>query len=227
MKERGLLLTKDNRQLSRDGDKTATRRVIVPQPPATWTKVECHTELFSDGMGVFFEGYNECGERYWWPGNHEPHTANPCHIHPRYAVGDHLYMLEPYEIYAVYDKHSVYVRYPDNGSCNIIELTDLERARFDARKKPNAPTSSMFMYKSLARTWFEVTGVKVERLQDITHCDILREGVNSEVEPKADYPDNIKKAWINLWDSINKKRGYGWEVNPWVWAYEYKRLEKL
>jgi hypothetical protein len=29
-----------------------------------------------------------------------------------------------------------------------------------------------------------------------------------------------------LWDCINEKRGYGWEVNPWVWAISFRRLER-
>lgn len=28
-----------------------------------------------------------------------------------------------------------------------------------------------------------------------------------------------------LWDSINKKRGFGWEVNPWVWVVDFKVIE--
>lgn len=30
-------------------------------------------------------------------------------------------------------------------------------------------------------------------------------------------------SWRILWDSINTKRGYGWDVNPWVWVIEFKR----
>jgi hypothetical protein len=29
-----------------------------------------------------------------------------------------------------------------------------------------------------------------------------------------------------LWDSLNKKRGYGWDVNPWVWVIEFKKVEQ-
>ncbi|KKL85973.1 hypothetical protein LCGC14_1949320, partial [marine sediment metagenome] len=28
------------------------------------------------------------------------------------------------------------------------------------------------------------------------------------------------------WDSINAKRGYGWDMNPWVWVLSFKRGEK-
>jgi len=38
--------------------------------------------------------------------------------------------------------------------------------------------------------------------------------------------DNITTGEIScFWDSINKKRGYGWSNNPWVWVYEFERIE--
>ena len=35
------------------------------------------------------------------------------------------------------------------------------------------------------------------------------------------------KFFRNLWDSINKKRGYGWDKNPWVWVVEFKRITSI
>jgi len=29
-----------------------------------------------------------------------------------------------------------------------------------------------------------------------------------------------------LWDSLYAKRGYGWEVNPFVWCISFKRIDK-
>jgi hypothetical protein len=26
-----------------------------------------------------------------------------------------------------------------------------------------------------------------------------------------------------LWDSINDKRGHGWDKNPWVWVISFRR----
>lgn len=34
-----------------------------------------------------------------------------------------------------------------------------------------------------------------------------------------------KSAFARLWDSINTKRGYCWEFNPWVWVVEFKRVK--
>jgi hypothetical protein len=28
------------------------------------------------------------------------------------------------------------------------------------------------------------------------------------------------------WDSLNAKRGYGWDTNPWVWVIEFERINK-
>lgn len=32
-------------------------------------------------------------------------------------------------------------------------------------------------------------------------------------------------AFQELWDSINEKRGYGWDVNPWVWVISFERKD--
>ena len=34
--------------------------------------------------------------------------------------------------------------------------------------------------------------------------------------------DTSIKLFRNLWDSINAKRGYGWDTNPWVFVIEFK-----
>ncbi len=34
-----------------------------------------------------------------------------------------------------------------------------------------------------------------------------------------------RKAFKELWDSIYKEQGDGWDVNPWVWVVEFKKLE--
>jgi hypothetical protein len=72
-----------------------------------------------------------------------------------------------------------------------------------------------------SRITLEVTGVRVERVQDITECEARREGVTCE---RALIGNAARLAFRSLWDSINKKRGYGWDVNPWVWVVEFRRV---
>lgn len=87
---------------------------------------------------------------------------------------------------------------------------------------------SIFMPRWASRINLEITGIKVERIQDISEQDILAEGVTVDRVAQwcnvhwSDMP-TLHHAWRVLWESIN---GLGsWERNPWVWVIEFKRLE--
>ena len=104
---------------------------------------------------------------------------------------------------------------------------------------------SIHMPRWASRITLEVTGVRVERLQDIPGDDIFHEGIQrlenhswhatgsiplgtyrglDEWTDKVNYWVDPRDAYKALWDSIN---GPGaWEKNPWVWVIEFKRVEK-
>ncbi len=89
--------------------------------------------------------------------------------------------------------------------------------------------SPLFMPKWAARDFIQITDVRHERLQKITSYDLVAEGcpidVNRKEEDKEVYDNELALMWYkNLWDSINPK--YPWEDNPWVWRYEFKKVEK-
>lgn len=101
---------------------------------------------------------------------------------------------------------------------------------------------SIFMPKEAARIFLKVTNVRVERLQDISEEDAIAEGiaVSSKVGSDGhyyykDYNDTTdwpEVGWMHastsfqtLWDSINEKK-HPWNSNPWVWVYEFERIEK-
>lgn len=88
---------------------------------------------------------------------------------------------------------------------------------------------SIFMPKEACRIWLRVTGVRAERLTDISHDDVLREGI-PECQGRLKFPDETcccaDLAFEKLWDEINAKRGFGWGENPWVWVISFERCEK-
>ena len=80
---------------------------------------------------------------------------------------------------------------------------------------------SIFMPREAARIFLRVKSVRVQRVQDMCVADCVHEGV----DVGNAWTVNAKPAFIKLWDSINVKRGYGWDANPWVWVYEFERCE--
>ncbi len=75
--------------------------------------------------------------------------------------------------------------------------------------------TARFMPAEAARTFCRIESVRCERVQDITAHDALAEGTGcSSIE-----------AFRNLWNSINEKRGYGWDKNDWVWVVEFETVE--
>lgn len=100
--------------------------------------------------------------------------------------------------------------------------------------------SSRFMPKWAARIWLEVTGVRAERLQDITDDDAMAEGViRCDEGPLAPlfFPtdtecndgtnlgyDNPRTAFAALWDSLHAK-DFPWAANPFVSAISFRMVK--
>jgi hypothetical protein len=76
---------------------------------------------------------------------------------------------------------------------------------------------SIFMPKDACRIFLKITKIKIERLQDITDSDIVKEGA-------AAFGCCTKQLnWQILWEKIN---GFeSWKENPWVFVYEFERTD--
>ena len=87
-------------------------------------------------------------------------------------------------------------------------------------------TPAIHMPRRACRIVLEVTGVRVERLQDISEDDARAEGC--EAIGSGGYgPITFVNGYRALWDSLNAARGSGWAANPWVWVIEFKRVDTL
>lgn len=104
---------------------------------------------------------------------------------------------------------------PNGRKKHIVYKTDFEAPVSKAFKyKP-----SIFMPRWASRITLEITGIRVERLQEISNKDAIAEGVKYDVSKEGGWPVSRYKA---LWESINGKDS--WEANPFVWVTEFKRL---
>lgn len=101
---------------------------------------------------------------------------------------------------------------------------------------------SIHMPKEASRLWLEVVSVRVERLHDISEEDAKAEGAQLSIyhtnSDKAEPVDEshlffkaarYKFGFEGIWKKINndkKKPEAHWDANPWLWAIEFKRIEK-
>lgn len=136
-------------------------------------------------------------------------------IKPPYQPGDILWVRETWAV-----PYNPTTGYAYRASCHDDAL-DLFKWR-----------PSIFMPRSAARIWLKVTDIRVERLRAITPHDAWLEGcrIGNSFAWEDHLPDLQQMcrdiAFVSLWDSINKKRGHGWDTNPWVWVISFERIDK-
>jgi len=79
---------------------------------------------------------------------------------------------------------------------------------------------SIFMPRKFSRITLEITGVRVERLKDISEADAMAEGIT--LRGTTRFENECCIAYKQLWDSINGPGAF--EKNPYVWVIEFKKL---
>jgi len=106
----------------------------------------------------------------------------------------------------------------DKGNDCLQYLADIDPSEW-AMYGPWEP--SIDMPRCASRIDLEIIGVRVERLQDISEDDVHAEGCYFMTTGR----EHAQKWFRNLWDSINTKRCYGWDANPWVWVIEFRKID--
>ena len=157
-----------------------------------------------------------------------------------YKIDDILYVRETWGISNLdYDDRIAYIVYRasdkmENEGCQAVRLPDEKFEKlYDSMSESSADwRPSIHMPKEAARIWLKVTDVRVERLNEMTLEDFLKEGVMIRPEAFND-PENAyqqaKDIFIDIWDSTIKKSDrnrYGWDANPWTWVTEFEWCEK-
>ena len=82
-------------------------------------------------------------------------------------------------------------------------------------------TPSIFMPRWASRITLEIIEVRVERLQEMPATDALKEGIKLK-KPYIHADLKVLADFKDLWDSLNAKRGYGWDTNPFVCCISFK-----
>ena len=203
MKERPILFNGEMVRAILDGRKAQTRRMVKPQPipfgehsPFTQATLKEHVgKPWMPVGGVFQDAW----------------------LKPLGTIGDRLWVREAFRIYNSASECACY----DECKCARMNGKPLYRAS-DPSPDEDKWAPSIHMPRWASRITLEITGVRVERVQEITEEDVWKEGW----EAVASIPDSkgglCKFAnWGEYWNSIYTN----WDANPWVWVYEFRRIK--
>jgi hypothetical protein len=166
----------------------------------------------------------------------------------RYGVpGDRLWVKETWQTPWM-GATDMFPPSPESSAMHAAKLAVVYRADW-VGPPPYEWRSPRFMPRWASRLTIEVTGVRTERLQDITEEDAKAEGggfddTDGAWPPGRQYPcvacsgdphglpglchPTAKGApyrcvFAQVWDAINGKR-LPWSTNPWVWVIAFRRL---
>jgi hypothetical protein len=151
-----------------------------------------------------------------------------------FKVGDILYVQETWQIHDLSPEFCMMIRFKADNHCEL--QVEFKSSRFDKFEKfyyKNGWQSPYFMPKEAARIFLKVTDVKVERLQNITEEQAVKEGCitfndkigNGKFDDVLEFDLTAKDAFVDLWNSTLKKdSACTWMHNPYVWVIEFERV---
>lgn len=204
-----------------EGRKTATRRVVKPQPPASAQFI----------MGICSHGDYAFDDSIDNPGQDDRRV----YMAP-YNPGDVLYVRETWG----YDKDN-WIYKADFSDSDIQKIRSITRWRPSIHMPKKA--ARIFLWVTDVRVErlqesFFCHGATVRNLaaEGIDIGDQCRECIETygspcciDAESECGILDDVRDDFAKLWDSTIKPTDlsrYGWSANPWVWVIEYKRITK-
>lgn len=216
-----------------EGRKTMTRRII--KCPRTfrgeWVAGFNIHRSPSDKKIVGFPCMYDADEREFDMGE----------ILPKYELGEVVAIAQSYQdidnyyYAALRRKTSIHGQIIDE--LDLVDIHDIIKWKSLRDDLMNTPgwTNKMFVKADLMPRHIEITGIKVERLQDISDEDCMKEGIEEHLKGiQYGFPSNIgyigqypfsnpREAFSALIDKVSGKGT--WECNPFVWAYEFKLID--
>lgn len=203
-----------------DGRKTQTRRVVVPHYRDGDAGFNVITNA-ATGKFLYIEYYDE----------NESSTER--RLNPPYIPGDVLWVRETWNYGFVESSDREYANdvwfEPSDRKTEGSYIRALSQWWYkadantekDMRELNGFWRPSIHMPKEAARIFLKVKDVRCERLQDITNNDAKAEGVICATDNSGMMH---RHKFRLLWDSIADEQT-NWDANPWVWVYEFERVD--
>jgi len=214
VKERPIIMSTEMVKTILDGRKTQTRRVVKDKHYSRWQIDNGIPHNGQDSIVVDIDGETIIPISYLKVIYDEQADRVGGRIFCPYgSVGDRLWVKETW----VEQSGDIYFKADWGEDKPVSMVCDNIKWR-----------SPLFMPRWASRITLEITGIRVERLQEITEEDAIAEGMLPEgtLLPNLIHSaDNPIEQFAQLWDSLNAKRGYSWESNCWVWCISFRKIE--
>ena len=147
--------------------------------------------------------------------------------HSKYQQGEVVAIAESYK--TIYDRMETTV---GNSKANAwwVELAN------QSDRNPQLLTgfkNKMFVKAEFMTNRIRIKDICIERLQDISDKDCLREGIQEYTDEKGTWYQvenshivhyDIRQTFSELIDRVSC-RGT-WDSNPWVWVYQFELIKK-
>lgn len=192
------------------GRKTMTRRIVN----GNFVNIK---EFSSNGYTHFIAG---------------TYYGNAIELKPRYKIGEKVAIAQSYK--SIYDT----IEERDGNSkanewwCKLYEFHNGEG--YEPYFTPGY-RNKMFVRADLMPHHIRITGIRIERLQDISNEDCLKEGVEKWIDSfivcgimehgkNNQCFDNPRDAFHSLINRIGNRDT--WVNNPWVMAYQFELIDE-
>lgn len=213
MKEHGMIFNAEMVRALLADRKTQTRR------PIKWRQTRA-TEIAE----------REDGSKWPWSEDAD-NVCDYWHPCPFGAVGDRIWVRETWspDFSNHYPYQNAWYAADDDRRLDI-EIVDGVRGIYSPESDEHVPfrwRPSIHMPRWVSRITLEITGVRVERLNDISQADAIAEGAPPShhsidaVSQQFGYPDFSRSWFGQTWQNIYGKES--WKANPWVWVIAFKR----
>ena len=222
-----ILLNRESSIAYRKGFKCRTQRVMKSQPDSdTGFLHQSKDETWFErnvGVSIYSSRYGKC---------------------PYGKVGDRIQLLTSWAVPREYDDYKPSDLLGSNLHCEDIWTY------FDSDQKPDSlgrSRSPLFMPGWLRDVMPQpkIVSIEARRVNDITEEECTEEGIRRVTKdgdvfkyciydkgdyssvPWQDMPKTAKECYTYWWNRINSKRGYPWELNPWVWNIQIENWNDL
>lgn len=195
----------------REGRKTQTMRPVTRwfcrREPARWEHVE----------GRRWHIYDHAGDR----------TGDAVAPH---APGDVLWVREPARVVAVEANErgepEALIEYIADNVRRWVPHPPRLKGLIPGRRIPNG------CHREAARTYVRVMSVEPRRVQSITEEEAQAEGLDPVpvhgrwAGPREEGGHwSARRPFAELWDSLYRAKGLGWDADPWCWCVRFERVE--